>query len=112
MAVTPRIVKVYNWSDIQDELCRIMGIPEDKFRDYHHVVGGKYKDFWHVCLEHIVPESMQNGTTVTLWSLDEEWFDFEEEDAWKMEVIQAWNKLYEELDESGTDSGIEVNFSW
>ena len=112
MAVTPRIVKVYNWSDIQDELCRIMGIPEDKFRDYHHVVGGKYKDFWHVCLDHIVPESMQNGTTVTLWSLDEERFDFEEEDAWKMEVIQAWNKLYEELDESGTDSGIEVNFSW
>lgn len=112
MALTPEIVKVYNWFDIEKELCTIMGIPEDMFRDYHKIVGGHYKDFWHVCLEHIVPESMQNGTTVTLWSVDEQWLDFEEEDQWKLVVIRAWNKLYETIDETGTDSGVQVSFCW
>lgn len=112
MAVTPKIVKIYDWFDIQAELCRIMGIPEDMFRDYHKIVGGQYKDFWHVCLETIVPDNMSNGTTVTMFSCYDADTYYEGEEAWKNEVLKAWNKLYDELDESGTDGGIEVTFCW
>lgn len=112
MTLTPQITKVYDWNDIEKELCRIMEIPEDTFRDYHKVVGGAYKDFWHVSLSYVIPEGMTNGSTMTLWSVDEEWLDFDENDKWKLEVIRAWNKLYETIDETGTDSGVQVRFWW
>ena len=102
-------VRIYSWFDIQAELCNLMGIPEDKFRDYHKVVGGEYKDFWHVCLETIVPYNMSNDSIVTMYSTDPEFFN-KEEDQWQNLVLVAWNKLYFSL--SPDDSGIRVSFSW
>ena len=103
--------RIYSWFDLQAELCNLMGIPEDKFRNYHQVVGGEYKDFWHVCLEFIVPYNMNNDTIVTMYSIDPEWFeDTAEEDQWKNLVLVAWNKLCDELDPNG--AGIRVSFSW
>jgi hypothetical protein len=104
-------VTVYNWFDIQKALCEVMGIDEKHFRDYHKVVGGDYKDFWHVCLETIVPDNMHNDTVVTMFSWDSEDY-YEDADAWKNLVLKAWNTVYNELDKSGTHSGIEVRFSW
>ena len=108
--ITGKQVTVYDWFEIQDELCRIMEIPADKFRDYHDVVGGDYKDFWHVCLETIVPDNMSNDVVITMYHCDEEWFDGD--DAWKNKVLQAWNVFYNSVDTGRTDSGIYVDFSW
>lgn len=103
---------VYDWFDIQNELCKIMDIPEDKFRDYHEIDGGDYKDFWHVCLDTIVPDHMSNGTTVTMFSVNENFYRGAD-DQWKNKVLVAWNKLYNEiLGPNNTDSGIEVSFDW
>lgn len=112
MTIKPKIVEMYDWSDIEKELCRIMDIPTDMFRDYHKVVGGKYKDFWHVCLEIIIPEHMANGSIVTMYSCEDAETFFEGEEAWKNKVLIAWNELYATLDKSGIDSGIEVSFFW
>lgn len=110
MIIKPEKMDVYNWNDIVKELCHIMNIPEDKFRDYHEIVGGQYKDFWHVCLENIIPESMSNRTIVTMYAWEGDEFTGEEE--WKNVVLNAWNQFYDEADEEKTDSGILVDFWW
>lgn len=105
-------IDMYDWFEIQEELCRIMGIDSKYFRDYHQVVGGDYKDFWHVCLDSIVPDHMSNDTIVVMYSCDDA-ETYKGDDAWKNEVLKAWNKFYNEaLGEGNTDSGIYVNFSW
>lgn len=105
-------ITVYDWFEIQDELCRNMEIPEDKFRDYHLVVGGDYKDFWHVCLNNIVPDNMTNDTIVTMYRCNVEHNKFEGEDSWKNKVLEAWNVFYNSVDTDQTDSGIYVEFTW
>jgi len=42
-----KIIEYFDWSDIQKEICVIMGIDEKYFRDYHELIGGEYKDLWH-----------------------------------------------------------------
>lgn len=41
-------LEYYDWSDVEEFLCEEMGIDQKHFRDYRSVVGGSYKDFWHV----------------------------------------------------------------
>lgn len=110
--ITGKQVIVYDWFEIQDDLCRIMEIPTNKFRDYHDVVGGDYKDFWHVCLDTIVPDTMSNGSIVTMFHCGEADDWFEGDDVWKNKVLQAWNVFYNSVDTGQTDSGICVDFSW
>lgn len=104
--ITPITTVTYDWFDIQTELCDIMEIPEDKFRDYHKIVGGKYKDFWHVCLESIIPDQMSNYTTVTMYEFEGELFEGDEE--WKNRVLEAWNTFMKSINADN----IYVNFSW
>lgn len=109
----PKMTPVYDWNDIQDELCVLMGIDKKLFRDYHEVVGGECKDFWHVALESIVPDYMANGTTVTMWPSYEGWFNDEKfigENEWKQVMLKAWNQLCDKIDPD--DNGIEVRFAW
>lgn len=109
----PKMTPVYDWNDIEDELCVLMGIDKELFRDYHKIVGGKYKDFWHVALESIIPDYMTNGSTVTLWRFEEDWFDDEKytgENEWKQVMLKAWNQICERIDPN--NNGIKVNFSW
>ena len=40
-------LKVFKWSDIQQEICKEMGIKSKDFRKYHDVIGGDYKNLWH-----------------------------------------------------------------
>lgn len=103
-------IDYYNWFDLQEELCKIIGIEEKHFRRYHEVIGGDYKDFWHVCLDTIVPSEMHNGNIVKMYSVYELPYYKEEKDEWKNIVLDAWNKLYEKLDDS--DMGIWVYFYW
>lgn len=112
MELVPETVLVYNWYDIQEKICDIIGIDFDKFRNYHEIVGGSYKDLWHVCLEHIVPGHMENGTIVKLYFCNEEWLDLEEDDQWKLTLVRTWNQLYGSIVEEDTDPGIHVSFNW
>ena len=59
-----REISYYNWSDIQTEVCKEMGIDEEYFRDYHKLVGGKYKDLWHEWLKYFDDE-VNNRTNVS-----------------------------------------------
>jgi hypothetical protein len=108
--ITGTQITVYDWFAIQEELSNIMGIPDDKFREYHKIVGGEYKDFWHVCLDSIIPDAMHNDSIVTMYYYDDE-TRFEGEDEWKNKVLQAWNKFYKSIDDSKY-AGIYVQFSW
>lgn len=108
--ITGKTVTVYNWFDIQDEICRMMGIPKDKFRDYHKIVGGDYKDFWHVALDSVVPENMQNGSIVTMFPHEDIEYSIEEHGEWARPFFEAYGKLMDELDPDF--NGVLVNFSW
>ena len=104
-------IDLYDWHfDIVPELCRIMESSEDRFRDYHELVGGEYKDFWHVCIETIVPDNMCNDSIVRMYSANEKWYEADDE-KWKNKVLQAWNTLYlANINEQ--DNGMYVEFSW
>ena len=109
--IKSRSVKVYEWFDIQDELCLIMGIPKDKFSDYNEVNSGEYKDLWHVCLKSIVPEQMNNETIVIMYRFDNCFTYFKGDESWKNKVLQAWNQFFESV-ENDYDKGVHVSFSW
>lgn len=102
------------WFDLQDRLCVIMNIPRQNFRSYHEIIGGEYKDFWHVALETVVPENMANDTIVTMNFDNIEFikvhFEFEDSSKWELKLFDAWEILGKELDPSF--DGINVRFSW
>jgi len=98
---------VYKWFDIQDAISDKMGIPRNKFRDYHEIVGGDYKDLWHVALNSVVPDNMANGTIVRMYSYDIDFVDVEE---WKGPFFEAYNAVMQELDPN--DEDVWVSFSW
>lgn len=105
--------RIYHWDDIQTEICKIMQIDEKHFRDYHEVVGGDYKDLWHVAMEsYVVPESMSNGSVVTMFGIDEGSIPtlVKRKGEWTEEFFKAYQKIMMELDPE--DSGLNVRFSW
>lgn len=107
-------VNVYDWFDLQVELCKIMGIQENQFRDFEdHKNTGVYKDFWHVALEYIIPNQLSNDTIVKIYNayVIEDWAG---EEPWENLVLKAWNELYFSLveGEENEDEGILVKFNW
>lgn len=106
-------ITVYNWHDIRAEICRVMGIHENQFRDYHRVVGGDYKDLWHVAMDAVVPQQMANGTIVTMYSFESsEEIDslVEEHGDWTRPFFVAYHSVMDQLDPEF--HGVEVRFSW
>jgi hypothetical protein len=57
------IIELFDWFDIQKEICDEMGIDEKYFRDYHKIVGGDYKDLWHEWMKYFFSE-VKNDTIV------------------------------------------------
>ena len=103
----PKSILVYNWFDIQKELCIRMGIKEEYFRQYHlHLKETEYKDLWHIVLEAIIPPNMQNDTIVTLYDLGLN----SDDKKWTSPLFKAYHNLMLELDPD--DLGINVKFSW
>ena len=108
--IKPTKIELYEWDDIVVELCLIMGISEDKFRSYHEVVGGEYKDLWHVCLESIVPDGVQGGSIVKMHATDNEWY-LDDTEKWKNRVLSAWSTwCIAHTNEQFED--VYVRFSW
>lgn len=101
-------VTVYDWFDIQNEICDVMGIPRDKFSNYHEIVGGDYKDLWLVALDSVVPDNMSNGVIVTMWPIDDIKWVIKSGEEWTRPFFEAYNAVMEELD----DNGVLVSFSW
>jgi hypothetical protein len=56
-----KTLRYYEWEDVEKFLCDEIGINQNKFRDYHTVIGGKYKDLWHVWLS-ITYDSIRNDS--------------------------------------------------
>jgi trans-2-enoyl-CoA reductase len=96
-----RKVEYFDWSDIQKEICKEMGIEEQYFRDYHKLVGGEYKDLWHEWLEYF--DSVPNNDTIVFNDLGE---DLEHKMMWVKEcngkewmepfiyaVYRVWDKF-------------------
>lgn len=106
-------IVVYDWFDIEQEICSIMAILTNKFRNYHDIVGGDYKDLWHVALKSVVPDSMANDTIVTMFGLesdDEISYFISEHGEWTESFFHAYKKLFDQLDPNF--NGVKVNFSW
>jgi hypothetical protein len=102
-------VEYYKWSDIQKEICKEMGIEEDYFRDYHKVVGGDYKDCWHIWLEYFQSD-VTNDTIVhndcgERMDVKLEWIK-EEEEGWAEPFVEAVYRVWDKF-------GIEyIKYSW
>lgn len=102
-------VEYYEWFDIQKEICKEMGIEEEYFRDYHKVVGGEYKDCWHIWLEYFQPDITND--TIVHNNCDErmeykiEWIT-DEGDEWSIPFVEAVYRVWDKF-------GIEyIKYSW
>ncbi len=90
-----------DWLDIQKEICKEMGIEEKFFRDYHKVVGGEYKDLWHIWLEYF--DSEVTNDTIVFNDCDErmdikiEWIT-EEGDEWAIPFVEAVYKIWDKFE--------------
>lgn len=91
-------ITYFNWRDIQNEICKEMGIDEKYFRDYHRVVGGEYKDCWHIWLHYF--ENNINNDTVTYNDIGErieskmEWIKQDKKE-WAEPFVKAVYKVWD-----------------
>ena len=102
-------VEFYDWFDIQKEICKMMGIEEQYFRDYHKLVGGEYKDLWHIWLEYF--QSDVTNDTIVRNDCDERmdikihWVT-EEGDEWAIPFVEAVYRVWDKFE-------IEyIKYSW
>ena len=105
------IIEVFDWFDIQKEICKEMGIEENLFRDYHKVVGGSYgyKDLWHEWMNYFEGELrndtiVQNDLGESMESIMESIMEDNKE--WLKTFIEAVYKVWD-------DNNItHVKYSW
>lgn len=110
--IKSEIIEIYNWDDIQNEICLRMGIEENQFHDYHEVVGDGYKDLWYIARGSIIP-NMANDSIVMLFGIenDEELeFNVMEHGEWTRKFFVVYMELMNELDPNC--NGVWVSFSW
>jgi hypothetical protein len=94
-------VEFYDWFDIQKEICKEMGIEEQYFRDYHKLVGGEYKDLWHIWLEYF--QSDVTNDTIVHNDCDER-MDYvieyitEEGDEWAIPFVEAVYRVWDKFE--------------
>jgi len=82
---------IYQWEDVQKELCDIMDISYDNFEEYQNVVGGEYKSLW-LSWVRIVDVSMGAIQRVYFDTFNEEYCK-----EWEIYFIRAIKKLQEQL---------------
>lgn len=109
----PKTTVHYDWfDDIQPALAKYMNIDENYFRDYHLVVGGTYKDFWHVMLD-IIELRGNDSFEYLFWEPDDEEGKEklrEKFGSWIDPLLIALNQLKRDYDQD--DKGILIWFSW
>lgn len=100
----------YDWNDIKQFLTEKMNIDISNFRNYHKVVGGEYKDFWHVWLD-IVYQDVKNDSYKTYWFdmiLDRKDSIIEDSGEWVSILFDALTELQKEVNEET----IMIRYSW
>ncbi len=55
-----------DFEDIQKFICNELNIEYDDFRDYHKIIGGDYKDIWHVWLS-LCFDEVENGSYIPVY---------------------------------------------
>lgn len=102
---------IYHWNDIKLAMCEVLEINESDFRDYHNVVGGDYKDCWHVIVSDIFFDDIGDGSIIEAYPVDlnDPYDEFNGIDKWKVNVIHAWNQVITYI--STRDNTTCVNFS-
>ena len=115
-STTENIIKVstlehVDFNDIEEFICKELGIESKYFRDYHKIIGGKYKDLWHVWMS-LNYDNVSNGTYVTVWlSMMQDALDSERMLRDYGDWIECLRKPLEKLqDQLGDD--IVVYYSW
>lgn len=55
------ILEYYEYQDIINLMCEFMDFPPSEFRNYHRIIGGGYKDLWHIWVDvfHVENDSYQ-----------------------------------------------------
>ena len=101
-------IEYYEWHDIKIAICKEMGIEETYFRDYHLVVGGEYKDCWHIWLNYF--DDVKNDTIIAndlgeKMSSKVEWLTEDGKD-WAIPFVKA---VYAVWDEYGIEN---IKYSW
>lgn len=117
--MTPKTLTYYDYHlDIEPKLCEYMGIEREYFRNYHKLVGGEYKDCWHVLCDVWDGTFKGNDTYFKIYSDVEQADDLEEwefflsqhpEYEWATPLLLALNRLHLEY---GNDDTITVWISW
>lgn len=107
--IQKQLLEYYDWSNIQDFLCEQLGVTVQQFRNYHKVIGGEYKDFWHIWLE--IAGEIQNDSYIKCCLddyadiLTDELTD--QYGSWVQELIKPLDKLVEQL-----GYNVTVAYSW
>lgn len=114
----PKQVEYYDYDEVEKKLCEYMDIEQKYFRDYHLLVGGEYKDCWHVLLDVWEGSFKGNDSYFTIWSDasdadDLEYWDYflerHPQYEWATPLLLALNKLHLEY---GNDDRITIWISW
>ena len=102
------IIEYVDWQDLQEEICKEMGIDEKYFRDYHKIVGGDYKDLWHKWMHYF--QEVRNDTIVR-FDLGEriesklDWLK-EEDEEWLTPFVEAVYKVCDD------NEFTHIRYSW
>lgn len=114
---TEEYVNFHGEGGFQEAICKEMGIEYNDFRRYHKVVGGEYKDLWHLYIWRVGhPHIINGGYTYFDWSeiyddemkehLKEYWAKDnpmkakEEGSEWILDFFDAIERLFVKLDKT------------
>jgi hypothetical protein len=108
--VKSEVVRLYDWNDIQNEICRRLDIEEIEFVHYRTgYPGDVIYDCWHAFIQWVFYEDLHNGHACWLYECDTEYF--EDDQQWFIPVVEVYNEIIRE--ESGEENGsILVLFDW
>ena len=110
-----KTLEYVEWKDLQKEICEVMGIRMEDFRNYHNVIGGKYKDLWHVWLWYIDHRLFNDSIIPTSMGdiLDHEWLKDELESHgfgdWGIEFLEATQRVF---DKHSDDYSLNIRYYW
>jgi 5'-deoxynucleotidase YfbR-like HD superfamily hydrolase len=108
-----KTITLYDWTDVQAEICKEMGIEKKYFRNYHELTGGEYKDLWHEWLE-FFDQEVRNDTTNEVYLSDAiesmlEWIS-EENKPWLKPFIEAVYRIWKKYEDE--KECINIRYCW
>jgi len=111
-----KTLEYVEWNDLQKEICDEMGIKMEDFRNYHNVVGGTYKDLWHVWLWYIDHRMYNDSIMPTSMGdiLDHEWLTSELKkngfDDWGIPFLEVTQGVFEKYSTQYTT--LHIRYYW